>query len=417
MKEFEKLGIEGLLLKSIENEGFETPTEIQAKSIPLILAGKDVIGCSETGSGKTLAFGSGIIQHSDKDKGLQVLVLTPTRELAEQVAKSLRIFSKYKLLNIAAIYGGVPIGYQIRDLKSVNVVVGTPGRILDHIERKTIVLNNIHTLVLDEADIMFDMGFVKDVEKIIKNCSVKRQTLLFSATFSPQVYHIVKKHMRDPIQVGAETQVDPKKLTQVYYDVQDTLKFSMLVHLLRNENSGLVMVFCNSRRITDIVANNLKLEKMDALAIHGGLSQEKRTSIMKHFNSQKTFVLVCTDVASRGLDIPGVSHVYNYDIPKDSKQYVHRIGRTARAGKEGKAINILAGNDHDNFSRVLKEIRVHITKEVTPYLNRINLVSKTRRNFRESSQRQYGTQSSYRGQRRSNDSHGPSGFRRKRYSA
>lgn len=370
MESFKNLGISGPILTSINDEKFERPSEIQEKSIPLILAGRDVIAGSATGSGKTLAFASGILQTCEKGKGIQALVLTPTRELAEQVAAALTKFSKYRPLGIIPVYGGVGINPQIRGLKSADVVVGTPGRILDHIGRNTIKLRSVKTLVLDEADRMFDMGFKDDVEKIIKKCPQDRQTLLFSATISKDVVRLARSYMKKPLQVSVESYVDPKKLVQTYYDVADGLKFNLLVHLLKNENSGLVMVFCNTKRNTDKVAKNLKLSGIDALAIHGGLPQGKRNNIMETFHSGKSCVLVCTDVAARGLDIREVSHVYNYDIPRESKQYIHRIGRTARAGAEGKAINILSRNDYVNFSNVLKDNDVEIKEEIMPALDK-----------------------------------------------
>jgi ATP-dependent RNA helicase DeaD len=351
MESFKNLGIGEPVLKSINDSRFERPSEIQEKSIPLILAGKDVIAGSATGSGKTLAFAAGILQSSERGKGIQALVLTPTRELAEQVAKALTKFSKYRPLGIIAVYGGVGIAPQITGLRTADVVVGTPGRILDHIGRNTIKLGNVKTLVLDEADRMFDMGFKEDVEKIIRKCPQDRQTLLFSATISKEVVRLARNHMKKPHEVSVESYVDPKKLVQTYYNVGDELKFSLLVHLLKHENSRLVMVFCNTKRNTDKVAKNLRFSGIDALAIHGGLTQGKRNNVMKLFHSGKSCVLVCTDVAARGLDIRGVSHVYNYDIPRESKQYIHRIGRTARAGAEGKAINILSRNDYDNLDR------------------------------------------------------------------
>jgi ATP-dependent RNA helicase DeaD len=371
MDNFRKLGISEPILKSIKDEMFENPSDIQEKSIPLILKGRDVIAGSATGSGKTLAFACGIIENSEKGKGIQALILTPTRELAEQVAQSLKTFSKYRPLGIIAVYGGVGINPQITGLRKADVVVGTPGRILDHIERKTIKFNNVKTLVLDEADRMFDMGFKDDVERIIKRCPQDRQTLLFSATTSKELVRLTKNHMDNPVEVSVDSYVDPKKLCQTYYNITDELKFSLLVHLLKHETSSLAMVFCNSKRNTDKVAKNLGLKGFSAGAIHGGLSQNRRTDVLKQFHNGETSILVCTDVAARGLDIHGVSHVYNYDIPRESKQYIHRIGRTARAGAEGKAINILAQSDYDNFSRVLKENDVEITEEVLPNIEKI----------------------------------------------
>jgi len=371
MNNFKKLGLSNAVLKSIDEHGFESPTAVQEKSIPLILAGEDVIAGAATGSGKTLAFASGILQNSEKGKGIQALILTPTRELAEQVANSFRQFSKYDPLNIAYIYGGVGINPQIKELKNAEVVVGTPGRLLDHISRNTIKLNNVKTLVIDEADHMFDLGFKADVEKIIKECPQNRQTLLFSATITKDVVQLSRKYMVKPVRVSAESQIDPQKLNQVVYKVQDDMKLSLLVYLLQNEKSNLGMVFCNTKRNTDKVAKNLRKSGINAVSIHGGLTQNERTRIMEKFHAGNIGVLVCTDVAGRGLDIQGVSHVYNYDIPRESKQYIHRIGRTARAGTEGKAINILSISDHANFMSVLRDNDVDIKEHALPAFKKV----------------------------------------------
>ncbi len=381
MNVFKKLGVVDPILQMIEEKRFEEPTEIQMKTIPLILEGKDVIAGAATGSGKTLAFGVGIIQHINPGNGVQALVLTPTRELANQVAKVIVKFSKHMphRLNTVEIYGGVAIGPQIKALKSADIVVGTPGRILDHLERRTIDLSKVKILVLDEADRMLDMGFIDDVENIITQCSQKRQTLFFSATISHDISKLAKRYMHNPERISVDCYVDPSKLTQVYYNVKDNMKFSFLVHLLKNESAGLVMVFCNSRHNTDFVARNLKNNSIDAIGIHGGLTQAKRERIIEHFHSGKVVVLVCTDVAARGLDIKDVSHVYNYDIPNDSTQYVHRIGRTARAGKEGKAVNILGSRDYENFDRVIRDNRdMTITLLETPYVERAIIKTESR---------------------------------------
>ncbi|MBW6518544.1 MAG: DEAD/DEAH box helicase [ANME-2 cluster archaeon] len=387
MENFRKLGITKPILKSIIEQRFENPTEIQEKAIPLILAGNDVIAGSSTGSGKTLAFAVGILQNSVKGKGTQALILTPTRELAEQVASSFRQFSAYKPLEVVAVYGGIGISPQIKALKTADVVVGTPGRLLDHLARKTLKLGDIETLVLDEADRMFDMGFKNDVEKIIKQCPKDRQTLLFSATISSDIVKLSRNSMNKPVQVSVDPFVDAGNLDQAYYQVRDDMKLSLLVHLLQHEKSDLVMVFCNTKRNTDRVAKNLRASNIDAQAIHGGLTQGKRISVMKQFHTGKSCVLVCTDVAARGLDIEGISHVYNYDIPRESNQYIHRIGRTARAGAKGKAISILCESDKDNFSSILKHNNVEIRKVKVPafekvvvrkpYKNMNNAISRT----------------------------------------
>lgn len=391
MKSFKELNLQ--LQTRILKLGFTKPTLIQEKSIPLIIKGRDVIGESETGSGKTLAFGSGIIERTDPKKGLQALILTPTRELAEQVKDSLIKFS-YKHLRIMAIYGGVSIEPQIKGLSRANVVVSTPGRLLDHLNRRTINLSNVNLVVLDEADRMFDMGFIDDVEKIIKACPKDRQTLFFSATISPQVKELANKYMKNPSQVSGKKQVDPSKLKQVYYNVMRNLKLSLFLHLLKSEKSGLIMVFCNTRKTTDFLYKNLKAHKFDAIAIHGGLSQNKRTKTINTFNKGHAVILVCTDVAARGLHIDNVSHVYNYEIPRESSGYVHRIGRTARAGEQGKVINLLSEYDYDNFDRIMRDYRFNIEKIEVPRVQKVRAIvshssrrnvgprKKPRRNFR-----------------------------------
>jgi len=369
---FEQLNLDKELFQSIEELGFNKPTEIQEKSIPMIIEGKDVIGESATGSGKTLAFGCGIINQTIPRRGLQSLILTPTRELAEQVKEMIKQISKKKQLNILAVYGGVSINNQIHSIPKADVIIATPGRLLDHLERRTINLSKIKLLILDEADRMFDMGFITDVEKIIRFCPKTRQTLLFSATISSKVRDLANRHMINPVKVFAEKMVDPKKLKQVYYDSPKQIKLSLLIHLLKNEKAGLVMVFCNTRRTTDFVVKNLKANKIDAMAIHGGLSQNKRSKTLELFNDARTHVLVCTDVAARGLHINNVSHIYNYEIPKDPNDYVHRIGRTARAGEEGKVINIACEYDYENFSRVINEYReFSIEKMDRPNVERV----------------------------------------------
>ena len=390
---FKSLGISEHLLKSIEEQEFEQPSEIQEKSIPLILQGKDVIATAATGSGKTLVFSAAIIKNTEREQGLQALILTPTRELAEQITRTVSKFARHKELNVISVYGGVPINEQIRGLKYAEVVVGTPGRILDHIERKTINLSKIKILVLDEADRMLDMGFQKDVEKIINHCPRKKQTLLFSATMSEEVIRLARRHMNDLIEISAEQYVDPAKLTQIYYDINDKLKFSLLRQLIEKEKSNLIMVFCNTRRNVDFVARNLKFNDVEVLPIHGGFSQNKRNQVMERFHSQKIHILICTDVAARGLDIQGISHIYNYDAPANSKEYLHRIGRTARAGKEGKVINLISSRDYENFGSVLKNRDIEILKkplpEIMPARVRVS-EEKNRGHRRDNSRRSFG---------------------------
>ncbi len=372
MEQFKDLGLCEHVLKVVSNKKFEKPSEIQKKTIPLILEGKDIIAGSATGSGKTLAFGAGIIKNVKKGEGVQGLILTPTRELAEQVAGALEEFAYYKKLEIVPVYGGVSMFHQTKKLVYADIVVATPGRLLDHIQHNSINLRKVDFLVLDEADRMWDMGFKNDVAKIVKVCPKNRQTLLFSATISGELADFAEKYMKSPVEIAVESYVDTSKLKQVYYDVRDDEKFSLLVHFLKKDKTCLSMIFCNTRRNVDFVTNNLKENGIDAQAIHGGMEQNKRTRVLKNFNAEGTRVLVCTDVAARGLDIQGVSHIYNYDLPKDAKDYVHRIGRTARAGAKGVAVNILASRDYNSFSNILKHNSGLVVKrEMTPSFEKI----------------------------------------------
>ncbi len=360
---FKDLNLDEQILKAIEIMGFKEPTQIQRESIPPILDGRDVIGESATGSGKTLAFAAGIIKRCIPKQGIQAIVLVPTRELAEQVKKDIINISKGSNLRATAVYGGVPIQRQINALKESEIVIATPGRFLDHLHRRTVDTRKVRIIVLDEADRMVQMGFIDDVDKIINACPREKQTLLFSAT-NPE---IGKKYMKNPVKVNATKMVDPDKLKQTYYDVPYKLKTELLIHLLKK--GGRAMVFCNTRNETDYVVNELRHKGLKAAAIHGGHEQKKRLKTIDRFHKGLFNVLVCTDVAARGLHIEGVTHIYNYDIPQEPKDYVHRIGRTARAGKEGIIINLLSYRDYDNFSRIQATYKdFNIVKMQRPYL-------------------------------------------------
>jgi|APSaa5957512535_1039671.scaffolds.fasta_scaffold17637_3 superfamily II DNA/RNA helicase len=380
MEKFEKLGLCEHVLKTISAKKFTEPSEIQEKTIPLIMEGKDVIAGSATGSGKTLAFGSGLIKSTEKGGGIKGLILTPTRELAEQVAGAIKDFAYHKDLEVTPVYGGVSIENQIKRLAYSDIVVATPGRLLDHLQRNSIDLSKVKTLILDEADRMWDMGFKDDVAKIVRECPKERQTLLFSATITQDLASFADKYMNSPTEISVKSYVDTSKLKQVFYDVQDNLKFSLLVHLLKNEKSCLVMIFCNTRRNADFVTKNLRAQKIDAQVIHGGLTQARRNQVLKKFDSSNVSVLVCTDVAARGLDISGVSHVYNYDVASDAKDHVHRIGRTARAGAEGSAISILGSRDYDNFANLQRRHpEMKIERAENPRIERVSLIIEPRR--------------------------------------
>ena len=352
-----EISFPGELMDAVEELGFQSWTEIQAKSIPLIQTGKDVIGQSHTGSGKTAAFGLPILERIHSGKGIQALILVPTRELAEQVMQEMRKFAKYKKLRIEPVYGGVSINPQINYLRTADVVVGTPGRVLDHLDRGTLRVEKVHTLVLDEADKMFEMGFIDDMKKIISQIPTERQTLLFSATMPTEIQMLVKRYMKEPEVVKVQSYVDQGKLLQQFYDIahDHKKKFPLLMHLINTEKLGLTMIFCSTRRMVDWLVYNLKQQGVKCEAIHGGLSQNQRKHAMELFHQQHVNFLVASDVAARGLDIKNVSHVINYDLPRTSQEYIHRIGRTARAGSEGKVISILSQPDYGNFKDIQRD--------------------------------------------------------------
>jgi ATP-dependent RNA helicase DeaD len=360
------------LEKAVLDLGFSEFTEIQEKCIPMIQAGKDVIGQSFTGSGKTAAFGFPLLEKITAGHGLQALILVPTRELCNQVSKEMFKFSKYKRMHIVEVYGGVSINPQIQFLPRADIVVGTPGRMLDHIQRGTINLSKVKILVLDEADKMFEMGFIDDVKRIIGVIPKERQTLLFSATISREVHDLVKYYMKNPEKVKLQSYVDKSKIIQHYYNIESRDKFSLLAHLLKHQGKGgLTLIFCATRRMVDTVGRNLQKQGIKSMALHGGLTQARRKQVMDMFHSNKLDVLVASDVAARGLDIKGVTFVVNYDIPRTSQDYVHRIGRTARAGAEGKVVSLLAPQDHDNFRRVLEDRSLLVEKLSIPQFERV----------------------------------------------
>ncbi len=367
--------------KAILDLGFAEFTEIQEKCIPIIQQGKDVIGTSYTGSGKTAAFGFPALEKVIPGKGLQLLVIVPTRELCAQVTKELRKFTKYRKTHITDIYGGVSINPQIENLKYADAVVGTPGRLLDHLSRGTLDTSRIRILILDEADKMFEMGFIDDIRRIVSRVPRNSQKLMFSATMPQEVMNIAKNYMNNPEKVRMQTYVDKGKLVQHYYEVSRNNKFSLLAHIIKKELNGLIIVFCATRHFVDIVNRNLYKQNIKSLALHGGITQSRRKEVMEAFREGKLDVLVASDVAARGLDIKNVNLIINYDIPKTSLEYVHRIGRTARAGDEGRVISLLSENDHDNFRRVLEDRELLIHKMKTPQFQNVPFIRP---------QRQYG---------------------------
>jgi ATP-dependent RNA helicase DeaD len=376
---FEELTINKKLIEKTHEEGYEELTLIQEKCLPAIIKGNDVVGQAETGSGKTVAFCLPILEKIIPRNGIQALVLTPTRELCVQVMNVFKDFGTQLKIKTMSVYGGVSISNQIKNLPSADIVCGTPGRILDHLNRGTIDFSPIRFLVLDEMDKMFDMGFIKDVEKIISYVPRERQTLMFSATISYEVHRIMNRHLKNPVIVKTRSQVDTTKLKQVYYDIyQQNNKFPLLFHLLKHSTPGLAIVFCGTRTESDIVAMNLKRQGINALAIHGGMSQHNRSKSLDALKNETTDVLVATDVAARGLDIKNVTHIYNYDVPPTPKEYIHRIGRTARAGENGNAVTLLTERDHDNFRRVQSNKELNIIKAQMPHFEKVSFIRRSR---------------------------------------
>jgi ATP-dependent RNA helicase DeaD len=354
------MNIENTVLESLKAIGFTEPTRIQAETIPLIKEGHDVIGQSETGSGKTGAFGIPLVEKVVHGEGVQALVLAPTRELALQICGEIEKFSRRKGLNIQCIYGGVSMGPQISGLRRADIVVGTPGRVLDHLNRGTMDLQRVKTFILDEADKMIDMGFIEDIETIERLMPNERQTLLFSATMPASLIDMRERFTKNAVKVATETKVKEESLKQYFCDVDRNLKFSLLVHLLRQEDPDLAIIFCNSRRDVDSVCRNLRSNRINADALHGGLSQNRREQVIDTFHNRMIDVLVATDVAARGLDFKKVTHIFNYSVPVNTEEYVNRIGRTARAGESGKAIVLLSREDYDSFNRVVNTYNFEI---------------------------------------------------------
>jgi ATP-dependent RNA helicase DeaD len=332
----------------LEAQGITVATPVQEEIIPAIANGQDVLAQSETGSGKTLSFAIPIIEKLQRSDGLRALVLVPTRELCTQVTGEFVKYSSGKRLGIVPVYGGVPINTQASRLRSANIVVATPGRLIDLMNRNTVKLSSIKYFVCDEADRMLDMGFIRDVEKIARQLPPEHQTMLFSATVSKEIEKLAEKYLRNPKNVRLASTVKPIFLRQTYCTVSPERKMNLLAGLLKEERN-LAIVFCNRKHITTKLAKKLSGAGINARCLNGNMSQPQRERVTNEFRQKKFTVLVATDVAARGLDIDNVSHVYNYEIPKDVESYTHRVGRTARAGKKGEAISLVATEDEKKF--------------------------------------------------------------------
>lgn len=377
MKEiqFQDLNIKEEILKGILELGFEVPTPIQAQAIPKLYEGHDVIGQAQTGTGKTAAFGIPMLEKIDpKQKTPQILILAPTRELSMQVADEIRKFSKYLSgTKSLAIYGGQPIDRQIKALKQgVNIVVGTPGRLLDHIRRKTLKLDKIVGVVLDEADQMLDMGFQEDIEAILQETPDTRQTVMFSATMPKEIEQIARKYMKNPQKVKVvHKELTVPKISQYYFEVRPHEKLDALSRILDMENAELGIIFCRTKKGVDELVESLQSRGYSAEGIHGDLKQSQRDRVMKKFREGTLDLLVATDVAARGIDVDDVDLVINYDIPEDFEYYVHRIGRTGRAGREGLAYTLVTGKQIRTLKALESYIKGKIKRKPVPTVNDI----------------------------------------------
>ncbi len=369
MKTFYEFNLSNPVIQSISSLGFETATPIQEQTIPIALAGNDVIGQAQTGTGKTAAFGIPIIERSTvEQRAIQAIVLTPTRELTVQVAEELNRIGHDKGIRTLPIYGGQSIDRQIRALKNrPQLIVATPGRLMDHMRRRTIRFDEINTVILDEADEMLNMGFIEDIEAILSEMPSERQTLLFSATMPRQIRRLAERFMSEPqvVQIKAK-EMTVSNIEQQYIEVQEKKKFDVLCRLLDIQSPELAIVFGRTKRRVDEVSEALIKRGYFAEGIHGDLTQMKRDQVMRQFKEKTIEIMVATDVAARGLDISGVTHVYNFDIPQDPESYVHRIGRTGRAGHTGLATTFVTPRELDHLKAIENVTKKKIVKKAIP---------------------------------------------------
>ncbi|MCB0507579.1 MAG: DEAD/DEAH box helicase [Bacteroidetes bacterium] len=382
MEGFRALGLSEDILEALAKKGYETPTPIQEQTIPLLLNGDlDVVGQAQTGTGKTAAFGLPILEKFDStQKSVQALVLAPTRELAIQVAEEIKSFKGTKRIWITTVYGGSSIGMQMRELeKGTHVVVGTPGRVIDLIERKKLILDEVKYVVLDEADEMLNMGFIDDIELILKSCNETRRMLLFSATMPDRILSLAKRYMGKYNMVRiAKQEITNTNIEQSYFEVPERDKFDALCRVLDVEEDFYGIIFCNTKAEVVEISNHLNDKGYTSDALHGDIQQSLREKVVKQFKSNKFGVLVATDVAARGIDISDLTHVINYGLPQDPESYVHRIGRTGRAGKVGKAIAIISPSEKRKLLFVERIAKTKMQKGKLPDANDMVKI-KTRR--------------------------------------
>ena len=381
-KTFQDLGLSPEILAVLKHKGFEAPTPVQQQVIPAILTtNKNILAQAQTGTGKTAAFGLPLIETlNEKIPTVQALILAPTRELAVQVTEEINSFKGRKQLNIVPIYGGQSIDLQFRRLKKgAHIIVGTPGRIIDHIRRRTLQFNTIDYLILDEADEMLNMGFLEDVETIIKTTPADKRVLLFSATMPPEIKQIAQKYMGEHISF----KVTPGQLTvsltdQIYFEVSHHEKFEALCRIIDMEENFYGLVFCRTKVDVDQISTHLIERGYDAKGLHGDLSQNIREKILGQFKSGAVNILVATDVAARGIDVQNLTHVINYALPQDPEAYVHRIGRTGRAGKAGNAVTFVTPSEYRQLQHIQRKVNADIRKAKLPSLNAVIAVRKKR---------------------------------------
>ncbi|HJU33536.1 MAG TPA: DEAD/DEAH box helicase [Nitrososphaera sp.] len=367
-KTFEELGLSAQLTRALSENGFKAPFPIQETAIPLILQGKDVVGQAHTGTGKTAAFGLPILQQIKPGGSVQVLILAPTRELAVQVTDEINRFAKYTGIRAVTIYGGQSINVQLDKLRrGVQIVVATPGRLIDHIKQGSIILDDVRFVVLDEADRMLDMGFIDDIKFILFYVSEDRQTCLFSATMPPEILRLADEYMRpnkiEHVRLNEE-EITLETIDQSYLVVEEREKFKHLMDFIRSNQKAKsqTIVFAATKQRADRIAYQLRQADFNAVTIHGDLSQKQRDNAMHKFKRGSEDILVATDIAARGIDVPSVGNVINYDVPEDPNVYFHRIGRTARAGGEGKAISLVSNDRITDFERILAQTKLPIRK-------------------------------------------------------
>ncbi len=358
MSKFKDLGLKEEIVKALGDLGFKEPFPIQEESIPIILKGRDLIGQARTGSGKTGAFVLPILQMV---KDAQALIITPTRELALQIKEEIVKFSKYTDIKVLAVYGGENIKLQLDILKDgVDIIVSTPGRLIDHIRRGSISLDYIRFVVIDEADKMLEMGFIDDIKFVLNNIS-NAQILLFSATISNEIYEIARRYMNNPVTILLDKDLPVGNINQVYLLIDRKAKFYYLCKSIKRDKT---IIFCATKNRARVLADALQEHGFNAIALHGDLRQDKRNKIMNRFRKGYYNILVATDLAARGIDIPSVEQIINYDVPNNPIQYFHRIGRTARANKKGEALTLVSEYDKDTFERILNSSKAIIKREL-----------------------------------------------------